>query len=50
MVCRSTAEPKHAIPAHIKEVYEDPKPFRWHNSANGVLAPVEHFCLRAKPN
>ena len=35
-----------AITAYIEAVSEDPKPFRWHKSAEKILACIKRFCLR----
>ncbi len=43
---RSTVELEQAITACIKAINEDPKPFRWHKSADEILAAVKRFCVR----
>ena len=43
---RSTVELEQAITAYIEAVNEDPKPFRWHKSADEILASIKRFCLR----
>ncbi len=43
---RSTAELEQAILRYIDIVNEDPKPFRWHKSADEILASIKRFCLR----
>ena len=45
-VHRSTAELERAITDYIETVNEDPKPFRWHKSADDILASIKRFCLR----
>ena len=45
-VHRSTAELKQAITEYIDTVNEDPKPFRWHKTADEILASIKRFCLR----
>ena len=45
-VHRSTVELERAIAEYIDTVNEDPKPFRWHKSAEDILAPIKRFCLR----
>ena len=45
-VHRSTAELEQAILHYINTVNEDPKPFRWHKSAEDILASIKRFCLR----
>ena len=45
-VHHSTAELERAIAEYIGTVNEDPKPFRWHKSAEDILAPIKRFCLR----
>ncbi len=45
-VHRSTVELEQAITAYIEAVNEDPKPFRWHKSADEILASIKRFCLR----
>ena len=43
---RSTAGPEQAINQYIETVNEDPKPFRWHRTADEILASIKRFCLR----
>ena len=43
---RSTAELERAITDYIETVNEAPKPFRWHKSADDILASIKRFCLR----
>ena len=43
---RSTAELEQAILDYIDTVNEDPKPFRWHKSADDILASIRRFCVR----
>ena len=45
-VHRSTVELEQAIAEYIEAVNEDPKPFRWHKSADEILACIKRFCLR----
>ena len=45
-VHRSTAELEQAITEYIDTVNEDPKPFRWHKTADEILASIKRFCLR----
>ena len=45
-VHRSTGELERAIAEYIETVNEDPKPFRWHKTADEILASVKRFCLR----
>ncbi len=45
-VHRSTVELEQAITAYIEAVNEDPKPFRWHKSADEILASIKRFCPR----
>ena len=45
-VHRSTAELERAITDYIETVNEAPKPFRWHKSADDILASIKRFCLR----
>ena len=45
-VHRSTVELEQAITEYIEAVNEDPKPFRWHKSADEILACIKRFCLR----
>ena len=45
-VHRSTLELEQAITAYIEAVNEDPKPFRWHKSADEILACIKRFCLK----
>ena len=45
-VHRSTAELERAIAEYIDTVNEDPKPFRWHKTADEILASIKRFCLR----
>ena len=44
-VHRSTVEPEQAITEHIEAVNEDPKPFRWHKSADDILACIKRFWM-----
>ena len=43
---RSTVELEQAIAAYIEAVNEDPKSFRWHKSADDILACIKRFCPR----
>ena len=43
---RSTVELEQAITEYIEAVNEDPKPFRWHKSADEILACIKRFCVR----
>ena len=45
-VHRSTVELEQAITEYIEAVNEDPKPFRWHKSADEILACIKRFCVR----
>ena len=45
-VHRSTVELEQAITAYIEAVKEDLKPFRWHKSADEILACIKRFCVR----
>ncbi len=45
-VHRSTVELEQAITAYIEAVNEDPRPFRWHKSADEILASIKRFCPR----
>ena len=45
-VYRSTVELEQAITEYIDTVNEDPKPFRWHKTADEILASIKRFCLR----
>ena len=45
-VHRSTAELERAIAEYIKAVNDEPKPFRWHKTADDILASIKRFCLR----
>ena len=45
-VHRSTVELEQAITGYIDTVNEDPKPFRWHKTADEILASIKRFCLR----
>ena len=45
-VHRSTGELEQAITEYIEIVNEDPKPFRWHKTADEILASIKRFCLR----
>ena len=45
-VHRSAAELEQAITEYIETVNEDPKPFRWHKTADEILASIKRFCLR----
>ena len=45
-VHRSTGELERAITEYIETVNEDPKPFRWHKTADEILASIKRFCLR----
>lgn len=45
-VHRSTGELERAIIEYIDTVNEDPKPFRWHKTADEILASIKRFCLR----
>ena len=45
-VHRSTVELEQAITEYIEAFNEDPKPFRWHKSADEILAFIKRFCLR----
>jgi len=45
-VHRSTGELERAIIDYIDTVNEDPKPFRWHKTADEILASIKRFCLR----
>jgi hypothetical protein len=35
-----------ALRAYLDAVKADPKPFRWTNSADDILADIKHFCLK----
>ena len=37
---------RRAITDYIETVNEAPKPFRWHKSADDILASIKRFCLR----
>ena len=43
---RSTAELEQAVLDYIDTVNENSKPFRWHKSADDILAAVRRFCIR----
>jgi hypothetical protein len=43
---RSTTELEAAIKAYLDAHNANPKPFRWTNSADDILAAVERFCQR----
>ncbi len=45
-VHRSVAELEADIIAFIEARNEEPRPYRWHKSANGILAPVKRFCQK----
>ena len=45
-VHRSTVELEQAITAYIEAVNENPKSFRWHNSADENLARIKRFFVR----
>ena len=45
-VHRSTGELERAIIDYIETVNENPKPFRWHKTADEILASIKRFCLR----
>ena len=45
-VHRSTGELEQAIAEYIETVNDDPKPFRWHKTADDILASIKRFCLR----
>ena len=45
-VHRSTGELEQAITEYIETVNENPKPFRWHKTADEILASIKRFCLR----
>ena len=45
-VHRSTGELEQAIKDYIETVNEARKPFRWHKTANEILASIQRFCLR----
>ena len=45
-VHRSTVELERTITEYIETVNEAPKPFRWHKSADDILAAIKRFCLR----
>ena len=45
-VHRSTAELEQAILDYIDTVNDDPRPFRWHKSADDILASTRRFCIR----
>ena len=49
-VHRSTAELERAITDYIETVNEAPKPFRWHKTADDILASIKRFCLRTIEN
>ena len=35
-----------ALTEYIETVNEAPKPFRWHKTADEILASIKRFCLR----
>jgi hypothetical protein len=39
-----------AIETFIADHNASPKPFRWHESADDILASIEHFCIFNTPN
>ena len=45
-VHRPTVELEQAITQYIDAVNEDPKPFRWHKSADEILACIKRFYVR----
>ena len=45
-VHRSTVELERTITEYIETVNEAPKPFRWHKSADDILAAIKRFCRR----
>ena len=45
-VHRPTVELEKAIAEYIEAVNEDPKPCRWHRSADDILACIKRFCAR----
>jgi hypothetical protein len=46
-VFRSVADLERAITAYIDATNVDPKPFRWTESADDILASIQRFCLGA---
>ena len=46
-VHRSTEELERAIRSYIEAVNDDPKPFRWTQSADNILAAIKRFCLKS---
>jgi hypothetical protein len=45
-VHRSTEELERAIRSYI-DGHDDPKPFRWTQSADNILAAIKRFCLKS---
>ena len=48
-VFSSVADLQAAIHAYIAATNADPKPFRWTNTADDILASIQRFCMRTLP-